>query len=191
MKYIFDFDDVLFKNTKMLKHHMFRLIAEAGVPREAAEKDYYRPEVRWQQFSLKKFIRRLFSTYGIVNKDPNKLYEEIMSACHHFLNEELVAEVNRLGKENCYIVTNGEDEFNNDKLKYSGILNYFKKYHVKIVPDDKGDVIEEICRENKNEKIFFFDDKTCFIDELKKRNIPNLTSVLYEGESLPELLRKA
>src|SRR3989344_2820925 len=188
MKYIFDFDDVLFKNTEMLKPRMFQLIAVAGIDEETIKGDYYRPEVRWQQFSLLNFIKKLFTAHNITGKDPKKLYEEIMSECHNFLNMDLVEEIKKLGKENCYIVTNGEDEFNNDKLKYSGILNYFKKYHVKIVPDDKGDVIEEICRENKNEKIFFFDDKTCFIDELKKRNIPNLTSVLYEGESLPELL---
>ena len=36
MKYIFDFDDVLFNNTAQFKPHIFKTIARAGVPEEVA-----------------------------------------------------------------------------------------------------------------------------------------------------------
>jgi len=184
MKYIFDFDDVLFKNTEMLKPRMFQLIAVAGIDEETIKGDYYRPEVRWQQFSLLNFIKKLFTAHNITGKDPKKLYEEIMSECHNFLNMDLVEEIKKLGKENCYIVTNGEDEFNWDKLRYSGILNYINEENVRVVPDTKKDAIKEICDLNRESRVLFIDDKAQFTQDINFADCPNLTTIVYRGEKL-------
>src|SRR3989344_3157842 len=127
MKYIFDFDDVLFNNTKQFKEHMFKLIAEAGVPEAEARAYYAKPEVRGKEFSLKKFIKTLFSTYDVDIKETpvDDMYQRIMQESRKFLNLDLVELAKRVGLENCYIVTNGEREFNTDKLKYTGIWDLF------------------------------------------------------------------
>src|SRR3989344_3258992 len=104
MKYIFDFDDVLFKNTKMLKPRMFRLIAEkTGKTAEEVEKAYQ--EVR-KEFSLVNFIKNSLTPEGLLNEetkyqismDTDALFKEIMSECHKFLDPELMAEKNLTGR---------------------------------------------------------------------------------------------
>src|SRR3989338_5767386 len=129
MKYIFDFDDVLFNNTAQFKQHMFKVIAGEGVPPEAAREYYFRPEVHGQEFSLKKFISDLFSQFGI--KIPqDAVYETIMVECPKFRNVELIEALKRIPKKDRYIVTNGQREFNTDKLKYSGIHGLFDEDNV-------------------------------------------------------------
>jgi|GEM_PF-1637308 len=176
MKYIFDFDDVLFNNTSQFKPHMFSVLAEAGVLEEDA-RAYYR-EVREKEFSLKDFIKH----FGL---EVGDLYEKIMVECSNFRNTELMEMVQKVGKENCYIVSNGENKFNWDKINYSGIGNFFDPKHIYVVPGPKKDKIKEICEKNKNEQVIFVDDKTHFLDEIDEKflaDYPNLRKLHYKDE---------
>lgn len=146
MKYIFDFDDVLFNNTKMFKEHIYQCLEETGIKRNIAE-EYYQT-VREREFSLKDFT-----------------------------NTVLVDTVKKLGKENCFIITNGEQEFNSDKIKYSGVGYLFNKIY--IVPGSKKEFVYEICNKYKDEKVIFTDDKIRFFEELDLSKYPNLHNVLY------------
>ncbi len=92
MKIIFDFDDVLFKNTPEFKERMFSVIEQAGIPRDQAEKRYL--EVRDKEFSLKNFLKELFG-----NED---LYEKIMSVCPDLVDKKMADLARQTGKENCY-----------------------------------------------------------------------------------------
>lgn len=185
MKYIFDFDDVLFNNTMQLKGRIFKVISEAGVPEDKA-REYY-SEVRVKEFSLRNFIKNLFERYNI-KLDEDKIYETIMSECSKFMNVPLVKLVEKLGKDNCYIITNGEKEFNQDKINYSNIGNLFKKIY--IVPGSKKDTVEEICDNNKNEKVIFTDNRTMFFDDLDFEKCPNLKTILYTGQSAEKLMEE-
>ena len=188
MKYIFDFDDVLFNNTKQFKEHMFRVITMAGVPESEAKKYYL--EVREKEFSLKNFIATLFSRYE-VDALPDVVYETIMKECPNFLNAELVEAVRRIGRENCYIVTNGNSEFQKDKIKYSGIGHLFHEDKISIVPESKVRAIVRICAENNGEEVVFIDDKRKFIDERELKGIPNLTTIHYRAEDFGRLMKEA
>jgi UDP-N-acetylglucosamine kinase len=184
-KYIFDFDDVLFNTTAQFKKLMFRVITEAGVPEGEAEKYYL--EVREKEFSLKNFIATLFSRYG-VTIEVDQVYETIMKESANFVNTELSLEVQRLGKDNCYIVTNGNQEFNGDKIKYSGIGKLFHEQNIHIVPGSKGAAVKSICDENRDSKVVFIDDKLKFFSDIK--DCPNLRTILYKGQPLVELKRE-
>src|SRR3989344_7601971 len=191
MKYIFDFDDVLFNNTKQFKEHMFKLIAEAGVPEAEARAYYAKPEVRGKEFSLKKFIKTLFSTYDVDIKETpvDDMYQRIMQESRKFLNLDLVELAKRVGLENCYIVTNGEREFNTDKLKYTGIWDLFGgEKRIQIVPGNKREAILKICAEprKEGEKVIFIDDKQTFLNEVK--DVPDLISIPYKNQSSEELM---
>ena len=191
MKYIFDFDDVLFNNTKQFKEHMFKLITEAGVPEAEARAYYAKPEVRGKEFSLKKFIKTLFSTYDVDIKETpvDDIYQRIMQESRKFLNLDLVELAKRVGLENCYIVTNGEREFNTDKLKYTGIWDLFGgEKRIQIVPGNKREAILKICAEprKEGEKVIFIDDKQTFLNEVK--DVPDLISIPYKNQSSEELM---
>ena len=127
MKYIFDFDDVLFNNTKQFKEHIYKCLEKAGISRTVAE-TYY-TEVREKEFSLKNFISTLLKR-GKIDKKMEDIYEEIMSECPNFINNELLDEIERLGKNNCYLVTYGGKEFQQDKLDRSGVSIYFSQTYV-------------------------------------------------------------
>src|SRR3989338_2790155 len=106
MKYIFDFDDVLFNNTKQFKKHIYACLEEVGIKKENAE-EYYK-EVREIEFSLRNFIENLFIRSGKDLSKVEEIYEKIMSECKNFTNIELLKQIEKLGKENCFIITNGE-----------------------------------------------------------------------------------
>ena len=194
MKYIFDFDDVLFKNTKMLKPRMFRLIAEkTGKTAEEVEKAYQ--EVR-KEFSLVNFIKNSLTPEGLLNEetkyqidmDTDALFKEIMSECHKFLDPELMAEIKRIDKKDLYIVTNGEKKFNWEKLAYSGILEYLDIKHIHVVPGPKTQAVRKICKDNPGEDILFFDDRQEFIDGLDEQDNPRFKAIRYEEEKKSEII---
>ncbi len=173
MKLILDFDDVLFKNTPEFKDWMFSVIAEAGVMRKKAEAEY--KKVRMDQFSLRNFLT------GLIGNDD--IYKKIISICSKLVNEEMIASARQTGRENCYLVTNGDREFQEDKIRRSGIVPLFKEIH--ILPGSKKEVIEKICQKNPGEEIIFYDDKEKFFADLDRRKYPNLKTVLYKrGEPL-------
>ncbi len=181
-KFIFDFDDVLFNNTKQFKKHMFSSIEEAGVPLPTAL-NYYK-KVRKDQFpfSLKKFISKLFIKQKKFSKKLEKdLYQKIMKECKNFTNTELLEIVKKMGKTNCYMVTNGDKDFQKDKIKRSNISQLFCEIH--IVPESKKNVIEKICDKNRQGEIIFTDNRKIFIDDIDFKNCPNLKTIHYDIEN--------
>jgi len=185
MKYIFDFDDVLFNNTEQFKPHIFKVLAGVGIPEEEAKAFYYRPEVHEQEFSLMSFMKTLFLRFGVDVMLLESKYEEIMKPSILFLNTELIEQIKKIGVENCHIVTNGEKEFNKDKLKYTGIWDMFGKERIHIVPGEKTEVIQNICAQDRDSLYTFVDDKTKFLDEPGLLDIPNLKRIQFKkGEKL-------
>ena len=197
MKYIFDFDDVLFNNTSQFKPYMYAVLERAGVPRAKAEK-YYQT-VREDGFSLRAFIKNLF-VFENIGRDIEEVYREIMTGCSNFLNERLIEAVKRVGLENCYIVTNGDKEFQWDKLRNSGLANLFDEHRIRVVLKSKKEVIKEILAENPGQEFVFLDDKRKFLDELKDlpnlttihfpdfKKYPNLKTILYDERGLKKLM---
>jgi FMN phosphatase YigB (HAD superfamily) len=175
MKYIFDFDDVLLHTTKMFKRQMYNSLENAGINREDAL-EYYR-KTRGQEFSLRNFITELLKTAGKDTAQTEKIYEEIMSKCPNFTNVELVNKISTMGKENCFIVTNGDGDFQSEKIKRSGISHLFQE--VFVVPGSKQEAIYNICSKYKDDKVFFVDDKTTFFNDIDFNKCPNLETVLY------------
>lgn len=174
MKLILDFDDVLFKNTPEFKDWMFSVIAEAGISREEEEAEYKKE--RAKGFSLRKFlIRRLGN---------DRLYEKVLSRCSEFVNKEIEKVVREIGKDNCYMVSHGDKDYQRDKIKKSGLTSLFKE--IIIVLGSKKEAVEKICSEFPNEdKIVFIDDKEVYFDDIEKKEYPNLRTVLYKrGEPL-------
>lgn len=178
MKYIFDFDDVLFDNTKKFKEHMFKTLENAGVPRESAMSNY---TPKREQFSLKDFIKSMFALFDI-KKDAGAAYEEIMGKCPQFVNNEVLEAIKKWGPQNCYIVTSGDEHFQLEKINKSGIGALFLASNIYTTPRNKTNAVREICAKSGNElEVFvFFDDKPEYIREINEGNFPNVTSILYK-----------
>lgn len=176
MKFIFDFDDVLFNNTKQFKEHMYACLEKAGVPRSTAEK-YYK-EVRMNQFCLKQIIIN-FSL-------KEDLYEKILKENNNFKNQKLINLVKKLGKENCYIVTRGDEKLQREKIRSIGIDSLFSE--IIVVSETKKEAVEKICVKHKNEEIIFVDDKSEHFKDLDFKKYPNLKTILYDEQGFEKII---
>ncbi len=172
MKYIFDFDDVLFHTTKSLKERIYETYEKSGVSREQI-KEYVAKEDP-NGFSLKK----LLSYFSL----PKELYDEIMDGSKDFVNEELLEIIKKIGKENCYIVTCGDEEFQKDKIKKAGLDIFFRE--IIVVLGSKKEAVEKICEKHKDETVLFIDDKASHFGDLDFKKYPNLKTILYTGQNL-------
>ena len=180
MKYIFDFDDVLFYTTKHRLEHMFILLEKSGIERSKIE-EYYK-EKRLSGFSLRDTLAYFFAGTEV---DCEKLYDEIMGKSENFINTELINVLKSLGKENCFLITHGGDEFQNDKIRRAGVSQLFAE--IIILIGSKKEAVESICEKYKNEKVVFVDDKAHYFQDLDFKKYPNLKTILYTGQLLTNL----
>ena len=172
MKYIFDFDNVIFHTSRSLKERIFDIYDRHGISR-ARVADYIEREIQ-NGFSLKKFLEH----FGL----RKELYEEIMKGSEDFVNHQILNIVKKAGRENCYIVTMGDEEFQKDKIVRAGINKFFNK--IIVVLGSKKEAVEKICEANMDEKIVFIDDKESHFKDLDFKKYPNLKTILYTGQKL-------
>lgn len=182
MKLILDFDDTLFDSAK-LKENFFATLGKHGVLRAREQYHYERKDDR--PFSLRLFVRRLCQEVGITRIAADQIYDEIVSVSSSLLKPELVEIMKKVGKENCILVTNGEDDFQGDKIRISGARELVREYV--IVPTTKKQVIEWICGKYPQEDILFVDDKQKFFDDLHMDKCKNLKTILYDESGLAKL----
>ncbi|MFA6177513.1 MAG: HAD hydrolase-like protein [Candidatus Paceibacterota bacterium] len=180
MKYIFDFDDVLFQTTKHRKEHMFVLLQKAGIPLFEIEK-YYK-KARLEGLSLKSMLAHFLSDKEI----QEKLYEEIMEENKNFINTELLEKIKKIGKENCFLITHGGTEFQNDKIERIGATPLFSE--IIILQGSKKTAVENICERFREEKVIFIDDKVQYFEDLDFKKYPNLQTILYDEQGLEKLI---
>jgi len=184
MKLIFDFDDVLM-NTSLLKKNIVFSLYELGIPQDISD-NYYEHRDKNVPFSLKLFLMSFLKKEKIGSVSYVELYEKIMKICPGILNKEIIQIVKDMGKENSFVVTNGDKEFQMDKIRRSGIESLFSEIH--ITNGSKKDIVENICLKNLNEKVIFVDNKIEFFNDLDMERCKNLKTVLYDENGFEKLV---
>lgn len=172
MKVIFDFDDVVFK-AKEFKEVIFSVLEKKGY--ENVRTKYEEVRNSKNPFSLYFFIKLVTFDSSEINVD--NLYEEIMSKCPEMINEEILELITSLGKENCYIVSNGDTEFQMDKIRKS--IGEYHFQEIVVVPGSKAESIVRFCEQHKDEDVIFVDDRLHFINDLHFDKCQNLKTVFY------------
>ena len=84
-----------------------------------------------------------------------------------------------------YIVTNGDEEFQRDKIRRLGVDMLVKE--VSVVTGSKKEKIEEICKAFLEEEVIFVDDKNKFFVDINMEECPNLKTVIYNEYGLENL----
>lgn len=184
MKFIFDFDDTLFIN-KQFKEHLYLCLDKKGIPYTVAKKQYEELRAVDRSFSLKSFLSEILSLDNMPKISAQEAYDEIVQECPNLLNTELIEIVREMGKENCYILTSGDPEFQRDKIARTIPENLFRE--IIVVLGSKREVITRICDEYKNETVVFIDDKSRFFADLDMELCKNLKTVLYDEYGLENL----
>lgn len=181
MKLVVDFDDVVF-DTASLKKATFSVLSEIGI--NNGEELYRSTRAFIQPFSLKQFLLLVCGEIGR-SEDVNRLYELIMKDCQSFVNESMVSILKEIGKENCYIVTQSDEEYQKDKVTRTGLQDLVQE--VIIVSGSKKEAIESLCAYFPSEEIIFVDDKQKFFDDIDMKKCKNLRTILYNENGLSAL----
>jgi FMN phosphatase YigB (HAD superfamily) len=172
MKVLFDFDDVLFHNTKQFKEIVFSTLEAHGVVREEAERAYTKSREGNNPFSLRRFLEDL------IQGDVHETYELLMATCKTCVNTAILEEVFPLVEEkNRFIISSGDREFQLEKIERSGVA--VSRSNIILVERSKQHVLEMLCKEYKDEVIIFVDDREHFIEEAKMCNMTNLKPFLF------------
>jgi FMN phosphatase YigB (HAD superfamily) len=180
MKFIFDFDDVLFhtNNENEFRGNIYSKLEKVGISRDLVKEYIERERESKDSFSLKKMLIH-FSV-------PESLYEEIMHECKNFVNKELLEIIKKLGKKNCFILSYGQKEYQQDKIKRAGIIPLFSE--ITITLGSKKEAVEKICAKHKGERVIFIDDKARHFEDLDFKKYPNLETILYDEQGFEKLL---
>lgn len=181
MKVVFDFDDVLF-DARAFKEKMFALLAGKGYAHVESVYSSMRSDA--EPFSLDRLLERLVLDGS--HDEREGLYQEVLGACFGKANQELMKIIERIGKENCIILTQGVEKFQLEKIRRSVGIGHVGR--IVVVPSGKGEAIEEICREFGDEDVIFVDDKEKFFRDINFEHCRNLKTVLYNRNGLDNLL---
>ena len=176
--FIFDFDGVFLDTPKFLME-MVRVLGRYGfTPKQVTAEYLANRKPDQPPFSLISFLVSFFPDRpGIIQK----LYAELLGCVRSCLNPKMVEFLKKHKRENCFLVTNGEDEFQNDKINWSGLREFFSEVTI-VQTNTKKREVEAICARFRDVKnIFFIEDKWQFLRDLDKEKYPNLRTYQYEG----------
>ncbi|MFH1200810.1 MAG: hypothetical protein V1484_00570 [bacterium] len=178
MKFIFDFDDVLFHTNSKFRENIYSKLGRVGILPDPIKEYIERERENKESFSLKTMV-----IHFSIEKN---LYKEIMDECKNFVNKELLEIINKIGKENCFIISYGQKEYQQDKIKRAGIASLFSE--IKIVLGSKKEAVERICAKYKDEEVIFIDDKAHHFKDLDFKKYPNLKTILYDEQGLKKMI---
>lgn len=187
MKIIFDFDDVIF-DSNAFKQRIFSGLVSSGIPSDVIKDLYighratFSPAVLYREAVEKNGLK-------ISEKSINNAVNNLVQNIDSYIDHRIISLIDSFGKENCFIVTAGDKDF--QKMKVSASLSdvVFDE-HCFFVEKKKSEVLKSICEKYKDEPVIFVDDKSRYMDEANSLNIQNLHPVLYRHDGFDVLSLK-
>jgi FMN phosphatase YigB (HAD superfamily) len=153
-----------------------------GIQRDLYEKSYYDPN---DNRSVKTYdpraqIMRIKNEIDINEHELADSINEFMQDTSRYVFDDFLSFVKAYDQKNIYIVSYGNIEFQEEKIKNSGIKKYVE--NIFITDNLKAAEIYRIIEADKNmqkEKIFFIDDRTEQICNVKEQ-FPKIITILLK-----------
>ncbi len=172
MKIFIDFDDVLF-NTKDFKKDLINIFIDNGVSEQQFIEESY-----WDgRYNLKEQIISLEQKYKIDGQKLRKELKYFFEDLSKYVFKDVLPFVQKFKKENLFVISYGDKKIQTEKIRQAGIASYFQEI---IITHNKVEAINKILNERKNivkEKLYFLDDRTQYIMEVKK-SLPKIITIL-------------
>ena len=179
MNIFLDFDDTLF-DVKKFKRELFWIFHTMGFSLDSVEVSY-RESIKLNYlsgivYSPKWHFRILCEKHHVrVNMSMYKKIEDFLdNDFSHYVFDDAVGFLQYFHKEHRYILSFGDDDFQRQKIRQSGIERLFS--HIYITQGEKYETIARVC-EDKREQIYFLDDSEKMISSVKNR-LPWVTTLL-------------
>lgn len=175
MKYIFDFDDVLFDAQSFKQERLFPSLEIISVSKEECAQKYHKGGFK----NLHLFLNQVATEYGkTFNNETFKIIEEkVFKNIHVFLNVDVYRFVEQKGKENCCILSLGDYDFQMRKIVDSGA--HYMVANVVVVPKSKKEWVIDYAQTHSDEQVYFIDDTRRHIEHTEFSSVPNLKTILY------------
>jgi FMN phosphatase YigB (HAD superfamily) len=184
MKIFIDFDDVVFNTKKFISDYK-KLFQKYGVTQKIFQENYYGYPQKGKGGKLKKYnpethIKILEKKMGIDLKNLEKEVENFVKKSKRYIFADAQKFLCKFKRKNLFLVSYGENSFQQKKIANSGVAQYFQKI---IISDKlKAKEIENISKELQLEisnQDFFLDDRIEQIENVKK-NYPQITTILIK-----------
>lgn len=185
MKIFIDFDDTLF-HTKKFRQDLTQLFLSHGVPQKDFDISYGiltgKTGICKTCYNPIKQIRFLRETilfdHEKLEKDLKIFLEQL--ACYVF--KDSTSFLKNFKKTELFLVTYGNAKTQKDKVRGARLINYFHK--VIITNGTKSEGISKFINNKKSpdEEIYFIDDRTEYIFEIKSA-FPKITTILMKRKA--------
>lgn len=187
MKIIFDFDDVIF-DSHAFKQKIFSGLVSSGIPSDIIKDLYISHRSAFSPFTLYKDAAEK-SGLKISEKSLKNAVTALVQNVDSYIDVRIIELIKRIGKDNCFVVTAGDKDF--QKLKVEASLGgVVVPSHCFYVGHKKSEALIQICEKYKDESIIFVDDKSRYMDEANSLHLKNLHPILYRHDGFEQLSQK-
>lgn len=176
MKIFLDFDDVIF-NTKSLSSNLKNLFFQCEISEETFKKHYYDETKSYDPWAQ---IKKIEIESGKDLSELENSVSDLLKDLRSYIFEDFLDFSKKIGKENIFILSFGDVNFQTLKIKNSEANKYANM--MDIVKEMKAQTIKSAFPEihiMEEEDIYFIDDRIYFIEEVKKE-IPQIKTILIK-----------
>ena len=182
MKAIFDFDDTIFDAERFKREALFTAFLSqksesAKVDIEKLSQTYTDFRSQNNIFDINIFINFVIKKFSLVDVDRDQIFLEMKLKIKNFVKREYLAIFEKIGKENIFVLSKGEHDFQMFKISLSDILD--KVDSVKVIQGSKRELVLDYCNMWSGEEVVFVDDK---IENLLLGDAPDNLRQIFVGD---------
>lgn len=178
MKYIFDFDDVIF-DSHTFKNRIAELLLGYSISREDFLADY--AQVRGPGYSVSQHITDLFQKYNVQvgESEITSIVDTLFADIKQLLNFDVVTFISK-NTSDVFILSAGNTDFQMRKIIETGIKDIVSE--VVIVPHSKKEWVIVFAKKYPDETVYFIDDNREHLLHKEFDSVSNLKTILYTGK---------
>lgn len=179
MKYIFDFDDVIF-DAGSFKNRVAESLLSYGISQEDFLTDYAR--VRGPGYHVSKHVADIFGAHniGVSEHEINDIVDELFVDIKQLLNKEVVYFISEHAKD-VAVLSAGNADFQMRKIVETGIKDLVSE--IVIVPHSKKEWVIAFAEKYPDEVVYFIDNSEEHLVHVEFDSLSNLKTVLYRDKN--------
>ncbi|MBU1074752.1 HAD hydrolase-like protein [Patescibacteria group bacterium] len=181
MKIVLDFDHTLF-DTEKFKQALQGRLAMFGVTVDQFNSNYRIVKEQLGHYDYQEHLRLLAQEEELDENDLLLNFNEIVNSANEFLFPDVLnflESLKAISKSELYLLTFGQDKFQQAKVEASGIRPYFKE-----VVDTVDSKLIFFDQNKKLQKATFVDNRGKTIDQIKMK-YPDVVAIWLKRENTP------
>lgn len=178
MRIFIDFDDVIF-NTKEFKNDLAAVFSSFGISRKAYEDSYFDPcdKHSVKIHNINDQIERLKEKYSFEENVLRESLNKFIQNAEKYVFKDVVSFVELHKNEELCMLSFGNKDFQERKIKSSKIQKHISS--IIITDKTKAEALADALKNTNAEPIFFIDDRTEQIEDVKKK-FPQIVTIFMK-----------